>query len=117
MLATENFNQLRAVFAEYEKISGHSIEKAVSSEFSGDNELGFMAIVKCVRNRDAYFAELLMKSMKVVSWLLLLLSSVFYLNNQLTFFLACLTDYIPALYFLIYFIFKYLCICIGIGNT
>ena len=65
VLATHNFSQLKAVFDEYAKISGHPIEKAIESEFSGDCRDGFMAVIKCVRNRNAFFAELLYNSMKV----------------------------------------------------
>lgn len=64
VLATHNFSQLKAVFDEYAKISGHPIEKAIESEFSGDCRDGFMAVIKCVRNRNAFFAELLYNSMK-----------------------------------------------------
>jgi len=64
VLATQNFHQLQHVFTEYEKISGHSFEKAIEKEFSGDNRDGFLAVVKCVRNRNAFFAELLHNTMK-----------------------------------------------------
>jgi hypothetical protein len=64
ILASQSFPQLRAVFDEYKKISKHSIEDAIKSEMSGDLEKGMLTIVKCVKNRPAYFAEKLYKSMK-----------------------------------------------------
>ncbi|KAI3409823.1 hypothetical protein GPALN_006198 [Globodera pallida] len=64
VLAAQNFAQLRLVFAEYEKQHGHPIEKAIRKEFSGDIRDANLALVKSIRNRPAYFAELLYKSMK-----------------------------------------------------
>ncbi|KAK6743399.1 hypothetical protein RB195_010575 [Necator americanus] len=64
ILASQNFNQLRLVFDEYEKVTKHSIEKAIESEFSGDIRDGLLAVVAVVRNRPAYFAKLLHESMK-----------------------------------------------------
>ncbi|XP_070544362.1 annexin-B12-like [Ptychodera flava] len=64
ILATRSFEQLRATFDEYAKISKKDIEKAIKSEFSGDIEQGLLTIVKCARNKAAYFAEQLYKSMK-----------------------------------------------------
>jgi annexin A7/11 len=64
ILATQNYSQLRLVFDEYEKVTKHSIEKAIEGEFSGDIRDGLLGIVKSIRNRTAYFAELLYNSMK-----------------------------------------------------
>ncbi|EFO86561.1 CRE-NEX-2 protein [Caenorhabditis remanei] len=64
ILASQNFNQLRMVFEEYQKVSNHSIEKAIESEFSGDVRDGLLAVIAVVRNRPAYFAKLLHDSMK-----------------------------------------------------
>ncbi|VDK57490.1 unnamed protein product [Cylicostephanus goldi] len=66
ILASQNFNQLRLVFAEYEKVTKHSIERAIESEFSGDIRDGLLALVAVVRNRPAYFAKLLYESMKAM---------------------------------------------------
>ncbi len=68
ILASQNFAQLRAVFIEYEKVTGHGIERAIESEFSGDIKDGLIAIIKCVKNRPAFFAECLYNSMKVCGW-------------------------------------------------
>lgn len=67
---------------EYQTITGHSLEKAVASEFSANAERGLLGIrkarkssyttlvkfldfaVECAQNRAAYFAKVLYKSMK-----------------------------------------------------
>ncbi|KAL3123477.1 hypothetical protein niasHT_000873 [Heterodera trifolii] len=64
ILAVQNFAQLRLVFDEYQRQHGHSIEQAISNEFSGDIRDANLALVKSIRNRAAYFAELLHNSMK-----------------------------------------------------
>uniref|UniRef100_A0A914DUG3 Annexin n=1 Tax=Acrobeloides nanus TaxID=290746 RepID=A0A914DUG3_9BILA len=64
ILASQNYAQLRLVFAEYQKVSNHSIEQAINAEFSGDIKDGLLAIVKTIKNRAAFFAELLYNSMR-----------------------------------------------------
>lgn len=64
ILVQRNVPQLRQIFDEYQNITGHTIEDAIENEFSGDIKKGLLAIVKCVKNRPAFFAEQLHKSMK-----------------------------------------------------
>jgi len=64
ILANRSYPHLRSVFHQYEVASGQSIEKSIKAEFSGDIEDALIAIVKCVRNRSAYFAERLRDSMQ-----------------------------------------------------
>jgi annexin A7/11 len=64
ILASQNFAHLRMVFDEYQKVANHSIERAIESEFSGDIKDGLLAIIKSIRNRPAFFAELLYNSMR-----------------------------------------------------
>ncbi|XP_076750726.1 annexin B11-like [Xylocopa sonorina] len=64
ILVQRNILQLRQIFEEYESITGNSIESAIENEFSGDIKKGLLTIVKCVKNRPAFFAEQLYKSMK-----------------------------------------------------
>lgn len=51
------------VFQEYQNMAGHSLEKAMKKEFSGDILSGLLAIYKCVTNKAEYFASRLHKSM------------------------------------------------------
>ncbi|XP_040012765.1 annexin A4 isoform X2 [Xiphias gladius] len=64
VLCVRNRNHLMRVFEEYQKISGRDIEDSIKREMSGCLEDVFLAIVKCMRNKPAFFAERLYKSMK-----------------------------------------------------
>uniref|UniRef100_A0A7N8Y1V8 Annexin n=1 Tax=Mastacembelus armatus TaxID=205130 RepID=A0A7N8Y1V8_9TELE len=64
VLCVRNRNHLLRVFQEYQKISGRDIEESIKREMSGCLESVFLAIVKCMRNKPAFFAERLYKSMK-----------------------------------------------------
>lgn len=64
LLASQGYEQLRAVFDAYHKISGKDIEQAIKSEMSGNLEIGMVAIVRIVKNRPGYFARKLYHSMK-----------------------------------------------------
>ncbi|KAF7257933.1 hypothetical protein EG68_05677 [Paragonimus skrjabini miyazakii] len=64
ILAAKSFAHLRLVFEEYAKVSKNDIEKALKSEMSGDLLKSMLAIVRCIRNKQKYFAYQLMKSMK-----------------------------------------------------
>ncbi|XP_068608619.1 annexin A4 [Brachionichthys hirsutus] len=64
VLCVRNQKHLLRVFEEYQKISGRDIEESIKREMSGSLEDAFLAIVKCVRNKPAFFAERLYKSMK-----------------------------------------------------
>ncbi|XP_068191371.1 annexin A4 [Antennarius striatus] len=64
VLCVRNQKHLIRVFEEYKKISGRDIEDSIKREMSGCLEDVFLAIVKCIRNKPAFFAERLYKSMK-----------------------------------------------------
>ncbi|XP_078522812.1 annexin A4 isoform X1 [Lissotriton helveticus] len=64
ILCTRNRKHLLKVFEEYKKISKKDIEASIKSEMSGNLEDSLLAVVKCVKNRPAFFAERLYKSMK-----------------------------------------------------
>ncbi|XP_045925955.1 annexin A11-like isoform X1 [Micropterus dolomieu] len=64
ILCARSKPHLRAVFLEYQQMCGRDIEKSISREMSGDLESGMLAVVKCIKNTSAYFAERLYKAMK-----------------------------------------------------
>uniref|UniRef100_A0A8C2GJ29 Annexin n=1 Tax=Cyprinus carpio TaxID=7962 RepID=A0A8C2GJ29_CYPCA len=64
VLCVRNRNHLLRVFQEYQKISGRDIEDSIKREMSGCLEDVFLAIVQCLKNKPAFFAERLYKSMK-----------------------------------------------------
>ncbi|GCB61418.1 hypothetical protein scyTo_0007050 [Scyliorhinus torazame] len=64
ILCARNRSHLKAVFEEYRLVCKYDIEKTISREMSGNLERGMLAVVKCLRNTPAFFAERLYKSMK-----------------------------------------------------
>ncbi|KAK2158702.1 hypothetical protein LSH36_165g04024 [Paralvinella palmiformis] len=64
ILAIRHIYQLQQVFKEYEKLTGHTILKAIEAEFSGDIESGMKAVAQCAMNLQEYFADKLQKAMK-----------------------------------------------------
>lgn len=64
ILCARSKPHLRAVFQEYQKMCGRDIEKSICREMSGNLESGMVAVVKCIKNTPAYFAERLHKAMK-----------------------------------------------------
>jgi annexin A7/11 len=64
IMCRRNYEQLKLIFKEYEILTGHSFERAIKKEFSGDVKDGFLAIFRCVNYKSEFFAHQLMKSMK-----------------------------------------------------
>ncbi|TNN78496.1 Annexin A11 [Liparis tanakae] len=64
ILCARSKPHLRAVFLQYQQMTGRDIEKSINREMSGDLESGMLAVVKCIKNTNAYFAERLYKAMK-----------------------------------------------------
>ncbi|NXV30720.1 ANX11 protein, partial [Rissa tridactyla] len=64
ILCTRSRAHLRAVFSEYQRMCNRDIEKSICREMSGDLEKGMLAVVKCLKNTPAFFAERLQKAMK-----------------------------------------------------
>lgn len=63
-MCTRSYSQLRAMFDEYQKFTDHPIEDDLKKEYSGDVLNSFLAIVGCIKDKQAYFANVLMKAMK-----------------------------------------------------
>lgn len=86
ILTTRSWAQLRQTIAEYESMHGHSLESAVTSEFSANAQRGILELrkspslnflcltwlisisliqtVQCAENRPGYLAERLHKALK-----------------------------------------------------
>lgn len=64
ILCTRSQTHLKAVFNEYQRMCNRDIEKSICREMSGDLESGMLAVVKCMKNTPAFFAERLHKAMK-----------------------------------------------------
>ncbi|XP_026884275.2 annexin A11b [Electrophorus electricus] len=64
ILCSRSKPHLRQVFLEYQQMCGKDIEKSICKEMSGDLESGMLAVVKCIKNTPAFFAERLNKAMK-----------------------------------------------------
>ncbi|XP_069559692.1 annexin A3b [Brachyistius frenatus] len=64
ILCHRSIPQLRQTLVEYKNISKKTLQESVESEMSGNLEKLLVAVVKCVKNVPAYFAEWLFKSMK-----------------------------------------------------
>ncbi|XP_066446807.1 annexin A6 isoform X2 [Eleutherodactylus coqui] len=64
ILCTRSYAHLRRVFQEFIKQTNHDIEHTIKKEMSGDVKDAFVAIVRSVKNKPAFFAERLYKAMK-----------------------------------------------------
>jgi len=64
IIVARSYAQLRATFQEYAKAANKDIEDTIASEMSGDVKDGMLAVVRVIRNKSAYFAGQLHKSMK-----------------------------------------------------
>lgn len=64
ILCARSRTHLRAVFNDYQRTVNRDIEKSICREMSGDLESGMLAVVKCLKNTSAFFAERLNKAMR-----------------------------------------------------
>uniref|UniRef100_A0A8C9V376 Annexin n=1 Tax=Scleropages formosus TaxID=113540 RepID=A0A8C9V376_SCLFO len=58
VLCVRNRKHLLRVFEAYKSISGRDIEDSIKREMSGNLEDIFLAIVQCIKNKPAFFADL-----------------------------------------------------------
>ncbi|XP_058025316.1 annexin A6 isoform X2 [Ahaetulla prasina] len=66
ILCTQSYPQLKRVFQEFVKMTNHDVAHAINKRMSGDVRDAFLAIVRSVKNKQAFFADKLYKSMKGV---------------------------------------------------
>ncbi|XP_066456447.1 annexin A11 isoform X2 [Eleutherodactylus coqui] len=64
ILCSRSRAHLNAVFYEYQRMCNRDLEKSICREMSGDLERGMLAVVKCLKNTQNFFAERLYKAMK-----------------------------------------------------
>ncbi|XP_039196850.1 annexin A6 isoform X1 [Crotalus tigris] len=64
ILCTQSYPQLKRVFQEFIKMTNHDVAHAINKRMSGDVRDAFLAIVRSVKNKQAFFADKLYKSMK-----------------------------------------------------
>ncbi|XP_063784754.1 annexin A6 isoform X2 [Pseudophryne corroboree] len=64
ILCTRSYPHLRRVFQEFIKQTNHDVEHTIKKEMSGDVRNAFVAIVRSVKNKPAFFADCLYKAMK-----------------------------------------------------
>ncbi|XP_053319451.1 annexin A6 [Spea bombifrons] len=64
ILCTRSYPHLKRVFQEFIKQTNHDVEQTIKKEMSGDVKSAFVAIVRSVKNKPAFFAERLYKAMK-----------------------------------------------------
>ncbi|XP_023951297.2 annexin B10 isoform X1 [Bicyclus anynana] len=64
ILAHESFAQLRLIFEAYKELSGRTIEQAIKAEIGGELKDALSAIVECVENAAAWFAQRLRSAMQ-----------------------------------------------------
>ncbi|CAH8579867.1 unnamed protein product [Schistosoma rodhaini] len=64
ILGHRSYAHLRLVFQHYSSLGRRDIESALKSEMSGDLLRAMLTVVRCVMNKQKYFAEKLKTSMK-----------------------------------------------------
>lgn len=64
MLCQRNLSQLKLIFEEYQKLTGHEFEQAIKNEFSGTTKDILLALIQCIRNKIDYLAARLHESME-----------------------------------------------------
>lgn len=63
VLCMRNYEQIKLIAQEYEKLTGHTLEKDIKKEFSGDIEDALVAVLRVALNRSEFFARRLHNSM------------------------------------------------------
>lgn len=63
ILCLRNFEHIKQVAREYEQLTGHTLEKDIKKEFSGDIEDALVAVLRVALNRSEFFARRLHMAM------------------------------------------------------
>ena len=63
ILCLRNYSQIKLIAEEYEKLTGHTLEKDIKKEFSGDIEDALVSVLRAALNRPEFFAKRLYKAM------------------------------------------------------
>jgi len=66
IFASESFPHLKAVFEEYQRMSGNDIVRAIKSEMTGATEKAFVCLAETALNPPAYWARRLYEAMEGV---------------------------------------------------
>ncbi|CAJ0572176.1 unnamed protein product, partial [Mesorhabditis spiculigera] len=61
---TQNLYQLRELFERLTDLLKKPVEQAVDKEFSGDNKIGLLAVVRATQNKQRYFAMQIQNAVK-----------------------------------------------------
>lgn len=57
ILCLHSYSQIKLIAQEYEKLTGHTLEKDIKKEFSGDIEDALVAVLRVALNRSEFFAR------------------------------------------------------------
>jgi annexin A7/11 len=63
ILCQRNFDQIKLIAQEYEKLTGHKLDDDLKDKFSGDHARGLKSVLRYALNRPAFFASRLHKAM------------------------------------------------------
>ncbi|CAF0763843.1 unnamed protein product [Brachionus calyciflorus] len=64
IISCESHAQLRLVFDEYQRLTGHSIEQAIRSEMSTSIQRAFLTVIQIIRKPASYYAQRIYESMQ-----------------------------------------------------
>jgi annexin A7/11 len=63
IFSTRNFQQIKLISEEYQKITGQQLEKTIKSKFIMDDKQGYLCIVRYSQDKHGFFAKRLHRSM------------------------------------------------------
>lgn len=66
ILCQRNFEQIKLIDQEYEKLTTHKLDDDIKAKFSGDHQSGLKSVLRYALNRPGFFASRLHKAMEGV---------------------------------------------------